>query len=178
MKRLIFFFFAALCLCSIFSCNPRVDREAWVDFVVENQCNDTVKMKLFCLYFSPDTACYSGLERLNPDPTANSNIIFDYTNGFITIPSGACVKYLELYGSSRKKTQIDVEANSQQSIEWIFTDSITIIFSDGSKVLHSLNGTTPNNILKRESYSRTSEYVYTYTITEADHEAAKEAGVR
>lgn len=84
------------------------------------------------------------------------------------------VKYIDLYGGGRKD-KIDVEANSHQSIKWIFTDSVTIIFSDGRSVLHTLNGTTANNILKRESYTRSGD-TFTYYITEADHQAALSAG--
>lgn len=85
----------------------------------------------------------------------------------------AAVKYIDLYGGGRKD-KIDVEANSHQSIKWIFTDSVTIIFSDGRSVLHTLNGATDNNILKRNSYTRTGD-TFIYTITEADYLAAKEA---
>lgn len=173
MKQRNMFFFATLCLCCIYSCNPRVDRQVWVDFVIENQCNDTVVMKLYCIYVSPDSVShYSGLgRRFEPDSTA----IIDRTNGLITIPSGAMIRYIERYGTSRKKNKIDVEASSHQSIEWIFTDSVTIIFSDGSSLLHTMSGTTANNILKRESYIRTGD-TFTYTITEDDHQAALSAG--
>ena len=172
----VFLLFSTLCLFCFYSCNPRVDIEIWVDYVVENQCSDTVVMKLYRTYLSPDSVAYfSCLERLNPEHTANSTIIIDTANGLITIPTGATVKYVEMYGSSRKKNKLDVEAYSQHSIEWIFTDSVTLIFSDGSSTLHTLNGTTANNILKRESYTRSGD-TFTYYITEADHQAALSAG--
>lgn len=179
MKKYIFFFLAALCYFCIDSCVSRIDREVWIDFVVENQCNNTVVIKLYTNYLNSDSVpYYIFFDRLYPYPTTYSNITFDRNNGLITMPSGAILKYYKRIRSASKKKEIDVEANSQQIIEQIFTDSITIIFSDGTSLLHTLNGTTTNNILKRESYSRTSEYAYTYTITEADHQAAKAASVR
>lgn len=185
MKQRVFFFIAALCIYCIYSCRTSVDGKLLVDFVVENQCSDTVVLKLYRKYITPDSVSYySGLERLNPDPDANSNIIFDHNNGLIAIPSGDKLKYLEHHRMHRKKYNIDEDTQCQQSIEWIFTDSITIIFSDGTSLLHTLNGTTANNILKsksysrKESYSRTSDYAYIYSITEADHQAAKAASVR
>lgn len=180
MRRFLLFVFALVLFISINSCGL-VDNEVQVYFIVENQCNDTVVLKLYHTSVRPDsTVYYSNFDMLNPDSVVNESVVIDRTIGKLAIPVGAKVEYMDFYhagGRGRKAGKIDVEANSFFSIERLFNDSVTVIFSDGLMVHHTQNGTSENNPLKRNSYIREG-HTFTYTITEADHEAAKVAGAR
>lgn len=61
----------------------------------------------------------------------------------------------------------------------ILKDTVTVLFSDSSSIKYIFGDTTQKKSpMLLENYTRDGHYKLEYTITEADHEAAKAAGVR
>ncbi len=163
MKRILFLnsFIAFIVLSSC-----KHDNKADVYYYIENHCNDTLHLK----FIKHSDFNLVGYETLG-DKTININT----DNQSITIPKNKRVQYRYLIKSS-KKGEIDTDNDPYNQPTQFFTDSVTIIFSDSTTLLHTLkDNKSSKNILKRETYTRTSEYVYTLIITEDDHQAAIEA---